>query len=156
MSKCTVRVPYVTCNLKPASFSTDCDFLSVFSSCGSDLSFLTLKEKSWFYYWRFVEDYYIHLTPFSDEKLQLFCSGSYRSEFQDIVLVCLPFISGNIFLPVADDQKFQKCQMSREFCCSFTGSYTENHKFKAPVKLPVWNFGRLRVNRRHLWWPGSC
>ena len=23
-----------------------------------------------------------------------------------------------------------------------------------PLRLPVWNFGRPRVNRRHLWWPG--
>ena len=40
----------------------------------------------------------------SDEKLQLFCSRSHRSEFQDISAVCLPFISGNIFLPMADDK----------------------------------------------------
>ena len=40
----------------------------------------------------------------SDKKLQLFCSRSHRSEFQDISAVCLPFISGNIFLPMADDQ----------------------------------------------------
>ena len=46
MSRCTVRVLYVTCNLKPASISTDHDFLSVFSLCGSDLTFPTLKEKS--------------------------------------------------------------------------------------------------------------
>ena len=46
----------------------------------------------------------VHLTPFSDEKLQLLCSKSDRSEFQDISAVCLPFISGNIFLPMADDQ----------------------------------------------------
>ena len=105
-SKCTVRVLYVTCNLKPASISTDCDFLSVFTSCGSDLTYLTLKGKTWFYYQRFFEDYYIHLMPFSDEKLQLLSSGSHRSEFQDTVLVCLPFISGNIFLPMADDQTF--------------------------------------------------
>ena len=36
----------VTCNLKPACFSTDRDFFSVFTSCSSDLTFLTLKEKS--------------------------------------------------------------------------------------------------------------
>ena len=96
-SKCTVRVPYVTCNLKPASISTDCDFLSDFTSCGSDLMSVMLKGKTWFYYQRFFEDYYIPLTPFSDDKLQLLSSGSHRSEFQDIVLVCLPFISGNIF-----------------------------------------------------------
>ena len=39
--------------------------------------------------------------------------------------VCLPFIVGNIFLPLADDQMFSivvsKCRMSREFCCLFTG-----------------------------------
>ena len=105
-SKCTVRVPYVTCNLKPASISTDCDFLSDFTSCGSDLMSVMLKGKTWFYYQRFFEDYYIPLTPFSDDKLQLLSSGSHRSEFQDIVLVCLPFISGNIFLPMADDQTF--------------------------------------------------
>ena len=105
-SKCTVRVPYDTCNLKPASISTDRDFLSVFTSCGSDLTFPTLKGKIWFYYQWFFEDYYIHLTPFSDEKLQLLSRGSHRSEFQDIVLVCLPFVSGNIFLPMADDQRF--------------------------------------------------
>ena len=39
MPKCTVRVPYVTCNLKPASFTSDLDFLSVFTSCGSDVAF---------------------------------------------------------------------------------------------------------------------
>ena len=33
-------------NLKPACFSTDREFLSVFTSCSSDLTFLTLKEKS--------------------------------------------------------------------------------------------------------------
>ena len=68
--------------------------------------FVMLKGKTRFYYQRFFEDYYIPLTPFSDEKLQLLSSGSHRSEFQDIALVCLPFISENIFLPLADDQTF--------------------------------------------------
>ena len=47
--------------------------------------------------------------------------------------VCLPFIGGNMFLPTAVDQTFSivvsKCRMSREFCCLFTGSLPENHKF---------------------------
>ena len=25
----------------------------------------------------------------------------------------------------------------------------------APFRLPVWNFGRPRVSRRHLWWPSA-
>ena len=24
-----------------------------------------------------------------------------------------------------------------------------------PFRLPVWNFGRAKVNRRHHWWPGA-
>ena len=52
----------------------------------------------------------------TDEKLQLLCSSSHRSEFQDISAVCLPFISGNIFLPMADDQTM----------CSFVISKVQN------------------------------
>ena len=103
-SKCTVRVPYVTCKLQPASFSTDRDFSSVFTSCGSDLTFLTLFKGKVMILLSKVFRRLLHSTPFSEEKLQLLCSGSHRSEFQDIVLVCLPFLSGNIFLPMADNQ----------------------------------------------------
>ena len=53
---------------------------------------------------------------------------------------------------MADDQTFyvvvSQCKMNREFCCFFTGRSLENHKFQAPVGLPVWNFGRPRVNGR--------
>ena len=64
-SECTVRVPSKIENtmyklakvnsilkppmshvLKPACFSTDRDFLSVFTSYSSDLTFVTLKGKS--------------------------------------------------------------------------------------------------------------
>ena len=48
--------------------------------------FWMLEEKPWFYYQSFFKDYYIHSMPFWDEKLQLLCSRSHRSEFQDIVL----------------------------------------------------------------------
>ena len=57
--------------------------------------------------------------------------------------VCLPFIGGNIFLPMADDQTFyvvvSKCRMNREFCCLYK---RENHKFSAPVRAPcskIWS-----------------
>ena len=43
-----------------------------------------------------------HLTPFSDEKHQLHCSGISKQ-----VLVCLPFISGNILLPQPTMKRFQ-------------------------------------------------
>ena len=43
---------------------------------------------------------------FSDEKLQLLCSGSHRSEFQDIVLFVYLSLAEIFFLPVADDQTF--------------------------------------------------
>ena len=151
------------CNLKPACFSMDRDFLSVFASCSSNLTFLTLKEKSWYYYRRVFKDYWIiHLTPFSDKKLQLFCSRSHRNEFQDISAVCLPFISGNIFLPMADDKmmcsfvvsKVQKEQGIIFVVCSLEVSL-RIICFRRQFGLPVWNFGRLRVNHRRLWQPGT-
>ena len=39
---------------------------------------------------------------FSDEKLQLHCSGSHRRISRQ-VLVCLPFVDRNTILPIADD-----------------------------------------------------
>ena len=150
------------CNLKPACFSMDRDFLSVFASCSSNLTFLTLKEKSWFYYRRVFKDYWIiHLTPFSDKKLQLFCSRSHRNEFQDISAVCLPFISGNIFLPMADDQtmfSFVVSKVQNEQGILLFVHWKLNLRiicFRCLFGLPVWNFGHLRVNSRRLWQPGT-
>ena len=66
---------------------------------------LMLKEKSWFSYRRFFKDCYSFDTIFRREtSTAQECSRSHRSEFQNISAVCLPFISGNIFLPMADDQ----------------------------------------------------
>ena len=99
----------------------------------------------------------------SDEKLQLFCSRSHRSEFQDISAVCLPFIRGNIFLPMADDKmmcsfvvsKVQKEQGIIFVVCSLEVSL-RIICFRRQFGLPVWNFGRPRVNHRRLWQPCSC
>ena len=81
-------------------------------------------------------------------KLQLHFSGSLRSEFQDKRLFVY-LLSVEIVFRLRPTTKrfpfsFEKCRMSREFCRSFTGSYPENHEFRRPFGLLVWNFGRPR------------
>ena len=151
----------VTCNYKPAGFSTDRDFLSVFTSSTSDLMFLMLKEKPWFYYQSFFKDYYIHSMPFWDEKLQLLCCRSHRSEFQDIVLhiyllsvevfFCLWLMIKHFLL------SFHSAELVGNFVfCSLEVSL-RIISFRCPLNgLPVWNFGCLRVNCRRLCTPGVC
>ena len=80
------------CNLKPACFSTNRDVYfmqqrpNVSSVEGKDMILLSI----------FFDDYLIHSTAFSDEKLLLLCSGSHRGEFEDIVL-CVYLLSAEIF-----------------------------------------------------------
>ena len=85
------------CNFKPACFSTDRDFFSVFTSRSSDL---TLKEKSWF----IIKGFSKTIKLFIWHHFQTRKFNRSAAEVQDISAVCLPFISGNIFLPMADDQ----------------------------------------------------
>ena len=103
---------------------------------------------------KFFEDYSINSMPFSDEKLLLLCSGSHRSEFQDIVLhvyllslevfFCLWLMIKHFVL------SFHSAELAGNFVfCSLEVSL-RIISFRCPFGLPVWNFGRPRVNCRRL------
>ena len=74
------------------------------------------------------------------------------------MLVFLPFIGKAYERPMTKSFpcSFQKCRMSREFCCLFTRFSLRIIHFRHLFMfgLPVWNFGCPRVNRRRLWLPG--
>ena len=119
--------------------------LSVFTSCSSDLTFLMLKEKSWFYHWRFFSKT-INFIPC---HFKLFVYHLLAEIF-----FCLwPTIK---HFPLS----FKKCRMSMNCCSLFTGSYIITCSLRIislrhPFGLPVWNFGRPRVNSRSLRLPDS-
>ena len=72
----------------------------------------------------------------------------------DMSAACLPFISGNIFLPMNDDQTMFSFVISKEQneqgILLFVHGKLAWESYQRLFGPPVWNFGRPRVNRRHL------
>ena len=138
--------------MKPACFSTDRNFLSVFTSCSSNQPFLMLKEKSWFIIRGFSKTIKFIWRHFQMRNFN--CSAVEVTEVNFKTLCCLfTFYWWRFF--------FAHGRWSKVFRCRFKSlEWAENSvvcslevslriiSFKHLFGFPVWNFGRPRVNRR--------
>ena len=93
---------------KQLAFPRIMTFSLFFTACSCNLTFPTLKEKSWLYYQRFSKTIRLfiwhHFQTRNYNITALQQKWQKQINFPDISAVCLPFISGKIFLPMADDQ----------------------------------------------------
>ena len=115
------------CNFKPLTFALIATFFSVFTSCNSDLTFLTLKRKSH----DLNSKGFSKTIKFISHRFQrrdFNCTAVEVTEANFKTSACLfTFYLRNDFFCLQLTTKrltflLLKCGMSRKFCCLFTGS----------------------------------
>ena len=141
----------VTCNLKPLAFPQIATF-NQFLLHYSNLTFLTLMEKSCFQYQRFLKDYWIRSTPFLTRN----CNCSAAEVQEKCLFVYL--LSGEYSFaygqwPNVFHLRFKSVEWAGNFVVCLTEVSLTIISFGRLFRLPVENFGRQRVNCRCLWCP---
>ena len=145
-------------------FSTDRDFLSVFTSCNCDLIFLTLGGGGGLGFLiskvirRLLNSFHAIFRRETSTALQR-KSQMQISKHKKCLFVYL--LSAEIFFCHGQRSNVFRfrfklyCRMSREFVVCSAEVSLRIIRFRRPFWLPLWNFGLPRVNLRRLWRPGA-